>query len=198
MTCFTRPIALTMLGIGALAYKASRTSSWNREGADDCKNMTSWMSECCSEENVSKSAKDTVGSTKDIVDTAAATGTFSTLVKAVEAANLVDVLKEGGTFTVFAPTNEAFDRLEDGVLEDLLKPENQEKLQAILTYHVVPGKLNAEDVKKIKLAGTVQGKALTVTTDGETVKVDNAKIIQTDIECKNGVIHIIDAVVLPE
>lgn len=191
MTCFTRPIALTMLGLGALAYKTSRTSSWHREGADDCKNMTSWMSDCSSEENVSES-------TKDIVDTAAAAGTFSTLVKAVEAANLVDVLKGDGTFTVFAPTNEAFNALEDGVLEDLLKPENQEKLQAILTYHVVPGKLAAEDVKKIKLAGTVQGKALTITTDGEELKVDNAKIIQTDIECKNGVIHIIDAVVLPE
>ncbi len=132
----------------------------------------------------------------DIVDTAVAAGSFKTLVAAVKAAELVDTLKGVGPFTVFAPTDAAFDQLPAGVIQDLLKPESKSKLQGILTYHVVPGKVLAADVVKLKLAKTVQGQDLRIDTkDG--VKVDAANVVKTDIQCSNGVIHVIDAVVLP-
>ena len=188
MKCLTRSIAFSMLQLGALAYAAHKAPSCSQKERDD---SCAWdWSDCCEE----KSSADT---RKNIVETAASTGIFSTLVTAVQAAGLAEVLKEG-TFTVFAPTHEAFGKLDAAVLEDLLKPENKAKLVDILTYHVVPGILTAADVKKLKLAGTVQGKALTVIADGETVKIDNAKIVQTDIACTNGVIHVIDTVLLPE
>lgn len=133
----------------------------------------------------------------DIVDTAVAAGSFKTLVAAVEAADLVDTLKSAGPFTVFAPTDAAFAKLPAAVIEDLLKPENKVKLQGILTYHVIAGKVLATDVVNLKVAKTVQGQELKIdTTDG--VKVDEAKVVQTDIQCSNGVIHVIDAVVLPK
>lgn len=138
------------------------------------------------------------GSKKDIVDTAISAGSFTTLVTAVKAAGLVETLKGKGPFTVFAPTDEAFAKLPAGTVEDLLKPENKEKLQAILTYHVVPGKLMAADVVKLDSAETVQGQELTIQTKNGAVMVDNAKVIKTDIETSNGVIHIIDTVVLPQ
>ena len=132
----------------------------------------------------------------DIVDTAVAAGSFKTLVAAVKAAELVDTLKSEGPFTVFAPTDAAFAKIPAAVIEDLLKPENKVKLQGILTYHVVAGKVLAADVAKLKVAKTVQGQELKIdTTDG--VKVDEANVEQTDIQCSNGVIHVIDAVVLP-
>lgn len=134
---------------------------------------------------------------KDIVDTAVEAGSFKTLVAAVKAADLVGTLKGDGPFTVFAPTDEAFAKLPKGTLEDLLKPENKAKLAGILTYHVVPGKVMAKDVVGLKSAKTVQGQELKIDTkDG--VKVDNAKVVKTDIACKNGVIHVIDTVVLPK
>jgi uncharacterized surface protein with fasciclin (FAS1) repeats len=134
---------------------------------------------------------------KDIVDTAVGAGSFKTLVAAVKAAGLVDTLKGEGPFTVFAPTDEAFAKLPAGTVEDLLKPENKAKLVAVLTYHVVPGKVMAADVVKLTSAKTVQGQTLKIDTkDG--VKVDNAKVTKTDIACKNGVIHVIDTVVLPK
>lgn len=136
--------------------------------------------------------------TKDIVDTAVAAGSFKTLVAALQAAGLVDTLKGKGPYTVFAPTDEAFAKLPAGTLEDLLKPENKAKLTAILTYHVVPGKVMAAQVSKMKLAKTVNGESLAISTNGGVVMVDNAKVIKADILCSNGVIHVIDSVVLPK
>jgi uncharacterized surface protein with fasciclin (FAS1) repeats len=136
--------------------------------------------------------------TKDIVDTAVGAGKFSTLVAAVKAAGLVDTLKGAGPFTVFAPTDEAFAKLPKGTIEDLLKPENKEKLAAILTYHVVPGKVMAADIKgKKENVKTVQGGDLAVdATDG--VKINDATVVSADIAASNGVIHVIDTVVMPK
>ncbi len=133
----------------------------------------------------------------DIVDTAAAAEGFQTLVAAVQAAELVDTLKGEGPFTVFAPTDAAFGKLPAGTLDDLLKPENKGKLASILTYHVVSGKVLAADVVKLKEAKTVQGSNVMIKVSDGKVKVDNANIVKTDIVCKNGVIHVIDAVILP-
>lgn len=133
---------------------------------------------------------------KDIVTIASENGDFSTLVAAVKAASLVEVLKGEGPFTVFAPTNAAFEALPKGTLESLLKPENKEKLAGILTYHVVSGKVMAKDVAAGKVK-TVQGKELTITVDGGNVMVDGAKVTKTDIVASNGVIHVIDKVILP-
>ncbi len=134
---------------------------------------------------------------KDIVDTAVGAGSFKTLVAAVKAAGLVETLKGKGPFTVFAPTDEAFAKLPKGTVENLLKPENKEQLVAVLTYHVVSGKVMAADVVKLKEAKTVQGSKVKVTVDGGTVMIDKAKVVKTDIGCTNGVIHVIDAVILP-
>jgi uncharacterized surface protein with fasciclin (FAS1) repeats len=135
---------------------------------------------------------------KDIVDTAVAAGSFKTLAAALQAAGLVDTLKSKGPFTVFAPTDEAFAKLPPGTVEDLLKPENKEKLVSILTYHVVPGKVLASQVTKMNSAQTVNGESLRIKVDDGTVMVDNAKVTKTDILCSNGVIHVIDSVMLPK
>ena len=135
---------------------------------------------------------------KTIVEIAAGVEDFSTLVAAVKAAGLVDVLSSKGPFTVFAPTNEAFAKLPEGTVESLLKPENKDKLIAVLKYHVVPGKVMAKDVVKVDSAKTAQGSSVTVTVEGKTVKVDNATVVKTDIEASNGVIHVIDTVIIPE
>jgi len=135
---------------------------------------------------------------KDIVDTAVAAGSFQTLAKALDAAGLVETLKGKGPFTVFAPTDEAFAKLPAGTLDELLKPENKAKLTAILTYHVVPGKVLASQVVNLQSAKTIKGQSVTITTEGGTVMVDNAKVIKTDILCSNGVIHVIDSVLLPK
>ena len=134
---------------------------------------------------------------KDIVDTAVGAGSFKTLVAAVQAAGLVETLKGAGPFTVFAPTDEAFAKLPAGTVESLLKPENKEKLVAVLTYHVVPGKVMAADVVKLTEAPTVQGSKAKVKVVDGTVMIDAAKVVKTDIETSNGVIHVIDAVILP-
>jgi uncharacterized surface protein with fasciclin (FAS1) repeats len=134
---------------------------------------------------------------KDIVDTAVAAGSFNTLAKALTAAGLVDTLKGPGPFTVFAPTDEAFAKLPAGTLEDLLKPENKAKLVSILTYHVVAGKVSAADVVKLTSAKTVQGKDVSIKVDYGTVKVNTAKVVKTDIATSNGIIHVIDSVLLP-
>ena len=138
------------------------------------------------------------GDQKDIVDTAVAAGSFKTLAAALTAADLVTTLKGKGPFTVFAPTDEAFAKLPAGTLDDLLKPENKAKLQGILTYHVVSGKVMAADVVKLKTAKTVNGQSATIKVKDGTVMIDNAKVTKTDIICKNGVIHVIDAVILPK
>jgi uncharacterized surface protein with fasciclin (FAS1) repeats len=133
----------------------------------------------------------------DIVDTAVSAGQFNTLVAAVKAAGLVDTLKGDGPFTVFAPTDEAFAKLPAGTVDDLLKPENKEQLVAVLTYHDVPGKIMSGDIAgKTAMVKTVQGSKLSIdATDG--VQVDNATVTNADIEASNGVIHVIDTVVLP-
>ena len=134
---------------------------------------------------------------QDIVDVAAANSSFSTLVAAVKAAGLVDTLKGDGPFTVFAPNDEAFAKLPEGTIAELLKPENREKLVAILTYHVVPGRVYASDVVKLKSAATANGKVILVNFSDKGVTVNDARVIATDIETSNGVIHVIDSVILP-
>jgi uncharacterized surface protein with fasciclin (FAS1) repeats len=133
---------------------------------------------------------------KDIVDVAVGAGSFETLVAAVQAAGLVDTLKGEGPFTVFAPTDEAFAALPEGTLEMLLKPENKDQLVAILTYHVVPGKVMAADVKTMK-ATTVNGADASLKVADSGVTIDKANVVKTDIAASNGVIHVIDAVILP-
>ena len=132
----------------------------------------------------------------DIVDTAIAAGDFTTLVAAVQAAGLVETLKGEGPFTVFAPTDAAFAALPEGTVEDLLKPENKEQLAAVLTYHVVPGKVMSTDLTNGMTAATVQGADVTIMTEGG-VKVNAANVTTADIAASNGVIHVIDAVILP-
>jgi uncharacterized surface protein with fasciclin (FAS1) repeats len=134
---------------------------------------------------------------KDIVDTAVAAGQFKTLASALQAAGLVDTLKGDGPFTVFAPTDEAFAKLPAGTVENLLKPENKDQLVAILTYHVVPGKVEAADVVKLDEAKTVNGKMVDIEVKGDTAMVNDAKVTKTDIAASNGVIHVIDTVILP-
>ncbi|HAC64043.1 MAG TPA: fasciclin [Cyanothece sp. UBA12306] len=131
----------------------------------------------------------------DIVDTAVAAGSFKTLVAAVEAAGLVETLKGEGPFTVFAPTDEAFAKLPKGTVEELLKPENKDKLVSILTYHVVPGKVKSKNLKSGAVK-TVQGGEVEVKV-GNSVKVNDATVIKADIKTKNGIIHVIDTVILP-
>lgn len=133
---------------------------------------------------------------KDIVDTAVEAGSFGTLVAAVEAAGLVDTLKGEGPFTVFAPTDDAFAALPEGTVDDLLKPENKEKLNAILTYHVVPGKVMSTDLSDGMTAATVQGGDVTIKTEGG-VMVNDASVTSADVEASNGVIHVIDSVLMP-
>jgi uncharacterized surface protein with fasciclin (FAS1) repeats len=135
---------------------------------------------------------------QDIVDTAVGAGSFNTLVTAVKAAGLVDTLKSPGPFTLFAPTDAAFGKLPAGTVESLVKPENKAKLTAILTYHVVPGKLMAADVVKMKEIKTVQGQSLKVEVKDGKAYVDGALIAATDVGATNGVIHVIDTVVLPK
>lgn len=137
------------------------------------------------------------GAKKDIVDTAVGAGSFETLVAAVQAAGLVDTLKGEGPFTVFAPTDEAFAALPAGTVENLLKPENKDMLTAILTYHVVPGKVMSTDLQDDMEAATVQGEAVTIDLDNG-VMVEGASVVSADIETSNGVIHVIDKVILPE
>jgi len=134
---------------------------------------------------------------KDIVTVAVEAGQFKTLAAALTAAELVEVLQGEGPFTVFAPTDAAFDALPEGTVADLLLPENKDKLVAVLTYHVVPGKVMAADVVKLDKAKTVQGEDVTIKVEGDTVKVNDATVITADVAASNGVIHIIDAVILP-
>jgi uncharacterized surface protein with fasciclin (FAS1) repeats len=134
---------------------------------------------------------------KDVVDTAVAAGQFNTLAAALRAAGLVEMLKGPGPFTVFAPTDAAFAKLPTGTLQELLKPENKSRLTAILTYHVVAGKVIARDVIKLKQAKTVNGGTLKIKVSGDNVMVNDVKVTSTDIQATNGVIHVIDGVILP-
>ena len=137
------------------------------------------------------------GAKMDIVDTAMKAGSFKTLTAAIKAAGLDQTLKGKGPFTVFAPTDAAFEKLPSGTVETLLKPENKQKLAAILTYHVVPGNVTAADVMKMPSAKTVNGEMLTIKTEGDDVTVNDANVTKTDIACNNGTIHVIDTVLMP-
>lgn len=143
-------------------------------------------------------AQDDAKDEKNIVEIAAGADDFSTLVAAVKAGGLVETLTGDGPFTVFAPTNEAFAKLPEGTVESLLKPENKEKLVAILKYHVVPGKVMAADVVKLSEAKTAQGGMVKIMTKDGKVMVDNATVVKTDIAASNGVIHVIDTVIMPK
>ena len=136
-------------------------------------------------------------SNQDIVDTAVSAGQFKTLAAALKAADLVATLKGPGPFTVFAPTDEAFAKLPAGTVENLLKPENKAKLTAILTYHVVPGAVRAEQVAKLDQAKTVNGAMVKVTTKGGKVTINDATVVKADTAASNGIIHVIDKVILP-
>jgi uncharacterized surface protein with fasciclin (FAS1) repeats len=144
----------------------------------------------------SATAGNNASASQNIVEVAASAGQFKTLVAAVQAAGLADTLSGPGPFTVFAPTDEAFAKLPKGTVEELLKPENKQKLADILTYHVLPGKVMAADVKTME-AKTVNGANAQVKVAGETVTIDNAKVVKTDIAASNGVIHVIDTVIMP-
>ena len=133
-----------------------------------------------------------------VVDIVVASPDHNTLEAAVIAAELADDLSGAGPFTVFAPTDDAFNALPAGTVDELLKPENKAKLVAILTYHVVPAKAMAADVVKLEKAKTVQGQELKIVANSQGVKINDAKVVKTDIECKNGVIHVIDTVLLPK
>lgn len=133
----------------------------------------------------------------DIVDTAIAAGQFSTLAAALDAADLVTTLKGDGPFTVFAPTDEAFAKLPAGTVESLLKPENRDQLVAILTYHVVPGKVMAKDVVNLSEASTVNGSNVSIMVMNEKVRINDATVIAADLVTSNGVIHVVDTVILP-
>ena len=137
------------------------------------------------------------GHSKDIVETAVDAGSFTTLVAALKAADLVETLKGDGPFTVFAPTDEAFAALPKGTVDALLEPENKDQLTAILTYHVVPGKVMSSDLSDGMMAATVQGDEVTIGTMGG-VTVDGANVVTADIEASNGVIHVIDGVIMPK
>ena len=134
----------------------------------------------------------------DIVDTAVSAGKFSTLVAAVKAAGLVETLKGEGPFTVFAPTDEAFSKIPAATIAELLKPENKAKLAAILTYHVVSGRVTAADVVKLNSAKTVNGQSVTIKSASGKVTIDGANVVMADVDCKNGVVHVIDAVIMPQ
>ena len=136
--------------------------------------------------------------TRDIVDTAVAAGSFKTLAAALTAADLVKTLKGTGPFTVFAPTDEAFAKLPAGTVEMLLKPENKAKLQRILTYHVVSGKVMAADVTKLTSAKAVSGDSMTIAVRNGNVMADSSRVVKTDIAASNGVIHVIDTVLMPK
>jgi uncharacterized surface protein with fasciclin (FAS1) repeats len=137
------------------------------------------------------------GAKKDIVDTAVTAGSFNTLATALKAADLVDALKQPGPYTVFAPTDEAFAKLPEGTVKDLLKPENKDKLVTILTYHVVSGEVDSSEVVKLKSAKTLNGQDVKIAVVDGKVMVDNATVVKADVKASNGVIHVIDTVILP-
>lgn len=152
-------------------------------------------SDACSKKKTT--AKHSAKQAKDLVDTAVSAGSFNTLVAAVKAAGLVETLKGDGPFTVFAPTDEAFAKLPAGTVENLLKPENKDKLAAVLTYHVVAGNVTAEQVVGLDSAKTVSGGKLAIDANDNGVKIGEANVVKTDIKTSNGIIHVIDTVLIP-
>ncbi|MDO6834788.1 fasciclin domain-containing protein [Pseudoalteromonas carrageenovora] len=138
------------------------------------------------------------GMKKDVVEVAVENGSFTTLVAAVKAAGLVETLQGTGPFTIFAPTDAAFSKLPEGTVEMLLKPENKDKLTAVLTYHVVSAKVMAADVMKVDSAKTLQGQSVMVKADSMGVMINDAKVVKADVKASNGVIHLIDTVLMPK
>ena len=185
-------LALVAFAVAAMVVASSSA------GLADCGKCHAKKKKACSASKAEKCCG-TCGTKKaqDIVDTAVGAGSFKTLAAALKAAGLVETLKGKGPYTVFAPTDEAFAKLPKGTVEELLKPENKDKLTAILTYHVVSGKVLAKDVVKLSKAKTVQGSEVKIRVRKGKVKVDKANVTATDIACSNGVIHVIDAVILP-
>jgi transforming growth factor-beta-induced protein len=165
--------------------------------AQTCPNQKAAQMHASTPNFVSTSGEATSNASPNIADTAIAAGKFQMLVTALKAGDLVDVLKGKGPFTVFAPNDEAFAKLPKELVADLLKPENKKKLQSILTYHVVPGLVTAEQVVKLRGAVSVQGQQIDISTGNGSVMVDGAKVLATDIKASNGIIHVIDSVILP-
>ncbi len=185
---FVIPLCLAFVGFIQLSLNAQtcqyQNTALQASGPSQCQTQTIATSAAVQDQ--------------DIVDIAAGAGSFNTLVAAVKAAGLVDTLKSAGPFTVFAPTDEAFAKLPKGTVEALLKPENKDQLVAILTYHVVAGKVMASDVVNVKSAKTVQGQSVSVNVANGKVMIDNATVVKADISASNGVIHVIDSVILPK
>lgn len=146
---------------------------------------------------VAQSATSAVRASADIVETATAAGSFNTLLAALRAADLVDTLRGDGPFTVFAPTDAAFAALPAGTVENLLRPENREQLRAVLTYHVVAGEVRSSQVVNLTQAQTVQGSSVRIRVENGQVRIDEATVVTADVEASNGVIHVIDRVILP-
>ncbi len=187
-----KPIHHTLL---ALALGLAGCGGGSRAASDTAASDES-ASASTSGSETTATPDDTSGS--DIVDTAVSAGSFSTLVAAVQAAGLEDTLRGPGPFTVFAPTDDAFAALPEGTVENLLRPENQERLRAILTYHVVSGDVRADQVTSMTEAATVEGDPIAISVEDGTVTLDgSAHVTQADIACSNGVIHVIDAVLMP-
>ena len=189
-----RKIALAALALTVVAWSAGSAEAGRRARATNC----AVSGGCAAQTTIATThaAPEAKEKKADIVDTAVGAGSFKTLVAAVKAAGLAETLKSPGPFTVFAPTDEAFAKLPPGTVEALLK--DKAKLTAILTYHVVPGSVKAADVVKLKEAKTVQGGSVTIQVKDGGVTIDGAKVVKTDIECANGVIHVIDTVILPK
>lgn len=187
---FIAVLAVAVIGGVMLISQGNNNSANNAQG------------EPAMEQNQGQAELDSMdqgmASEQNIVEVAQSAGSFTTLVAAVEAAGLAETLSGPGPFTVFAPTDEAFAKLPAGTVESLLLPENREQLVSILTYHVVPGKVMAADVVNLQTATTVQGSHITIDASSGAVMVDNATVTQTDIEASNGVIHVIDTVIIPE
>lgn len=185
-----------MMSVSAVAIASLVLSAG---GSDPVKSCASMASECPvkSASMAQVVSMEQSAPTKDIVATAVGAGSFNTLAAALKAAGLVETLQGAGPFTVFAPTDEAFAKLPAGTVENLLKPENKATLIAILTYHVVPGNVMAKDVVTLSSATTVNGQRVDIRTKDGKVMIDNATVAKTDIACTNGVIHVIDSVILP-
>lgn len=180
--------AMLLMGTGCMGETSGNTAVNAKPAANETAQNTAPQN---------TAAKDDNAQLKDIVDTAVSAEMFKTLVAAVQAAGLVDTLKGDGPFTVFAPTDEAFAKLPKGTVEDLLKPENKDKLVKILTYHVVSGKVTAADVVKVKSAKTVEGQEVAVKVNDGKIMINDSNVVKTDIMASNGVIHVIDAVLMP-
>jgi transforming growth factor-beta-induced protein len=181
--------------VAALSFVGCNSSYEGKNGQFDGEVATT--DDSSSTELTASDVEQDAQESKDIIDTAVAAGDFGTLAAALTAGELIETLKSDGPFTVFAPTDEAFAKLPEGTVENLLKPENKDQLVAILTYHVVPGKVDAAAVSSLKTAQTVNGAEITIDASSDGVKINNASVTTADVVCSNGIIHVIDTVILP-